>query len=112
MSCSVLWPGESPIGKCIIIGPSKKAQCTLVVGVAEDARESNLKEVTVLQYYISFAQSDSVFSSGPSSLIVRTAGPAGRYEGDVRRAIQGTDSYLPYPNVDPMPRLYANQLRP
>ncbi|HEX4560279.1 MAG TPA: FtsX-like permease family protein, partial [Gemmatimonadales bacterium] len=108
----LVWPGESPLGKCLLIGDSKKSVCTQVIGVAEDVRTNNLKEFTTLQYYIPFAQSDSLFSGGPSSLLVRTAGPSDHYEADVRRAIQATDPTLPFPTVDPMPKTYASQMRP
>ena len=108
----MIWPGESVLGKCLLIGDQSKATCTQVVGVAEDTRRNDVKEETTLQYYVPLAQSDSLFSDGPSSLIVRTAGPSDRYESAVRRSIQATDPTLPYPDVDPMPRLFADRLRP
>jgi predicted permease len=110
----MVWPGESPLGKCLLIGDSKtKRPCTQVIGVSEAARRLSVKEEQVGQYYIPFAQSDSIFSgAGPSSLIVRTAGPSDQYEAQVRHAIQATDPSLPFPTVDPMPRVFAYQLRP
>jgi putative ABC transport system permease protein len=109
----LLWPDQSALGQCLLIGEQKKKTCTTVVGVVEDSRRNDVKEEQVVQYYIPLAQADSIFSGdGPSSLIVRTAGPSDRYEAQVRRAVQATDPSLPFPDVDPMPRLFADRLRP
>jgi putative ABC transport system permease protein len=106
------WPGQDPLGKCLrIISPA--APCTEVVGVVEDAR---LHQVTdeggAIQYFIPLAQADSVTSSPVTALLVRTNGPADALVGAVRRTIQETAADLPYPSIDPMPRLFASQLRP
>ncbi|MGB7211194.1 MAG: ABC transporter permease [Gemmatimonadales bacterium] len=107
----VAWPGQDPMGKCLKIG-YKGAPCSEVVGVVEDARRGEIKEEVNAQYFIPLAQSDSVFSGGVSSLLVRTAGPAEEMTGAVRRGVQGVSPELPYPNIDPMPQLFADQLRP
>ena len=112
----MVWPGESALGKCLLIGGDEQKKqtpgCTLVVGVSENSRRSDVKEETNLQYYVPLAQSDSLFSDGPSSLLVRTVGASRDYEANVRRAVQATDPSLPFPSVSPMPRLFANRLRP
>ena len=112
----MVWPGESALGKCLLIGGDEEKKqtpaCTLVVGVAEDSRRSDVREETNLQYYVPLAQSDSLFSDGPSSLLVRTVGASRDYEANVRRAVQATDPSLPFPSVSPMPQLFANRLRP
>ncbi|HKV70622.1 MAG TPA: ABC transporter permease [Gemmatimonadales bacterium] len=112
----MIWPTESALGKCLLIGGDEEKKqtptCTTVVGVAEDSRRSDVREETNLQYYVPLAQSDSLFSDGPSSLLVRTAGASRDYEGNVRRAVQATDPSLPFPSVSPMPQLFANRLRP
>ncbi|MFI5234920.1 MAG: ABC transporter permease [Gemmatimonadales bacterium] len=105
------WPGQEPLGKCLKVG-FKNAPCSEVVGVVEDARRNEVKEELNAQYFIPLAQSDSVFSGGVSSLLVRTVGPADQMEGAVRREVQAVSAALPYPQIDPMPRLYADQLRP
>ncbi|HWH03114.1 MAG TPA: ABC transporter permease [Gemmatimonadales bacterium] len=112
----MVWPGESALGKCLLIGGDEQKKqtpgCTLVVGVSEDSRRSDVREETNLQYYVPLAQSDSLFSDGPSSLLVRTVGASRDYEANVRRAVQATDPSLPFPSVSPMPQLFANRLRP
>jgi len=106
------WPGQDPLGKCLkIISPA--TPCTEVVGVVEDARLNSVTdEGGAIQYFIPLAQADSVTSSPVTALLVRTNGPADALVGAVRRTIQETAADLPYPSIDPMPRLFASQLRP
>ena len=105
------WPGQDPLGKCLkIISPA--APCTEVVGVVEDARLNSVTDEGAIQYFIPLAQADSVTSSPVTALLVRTKGPADALVGAVRRTIQETAADFPYPSIDPMPRLFASQLRP
>ncbi|HMA40434.1 MAG TPA: ABC transporter permease [Gemmatimonadales bacterium] len=106
----LVWPGEDPLGKTMKIG--KDPRPFEVVGVVEDARREAVTDEIVVQYFVPLAQSDSVFSDGASSLIIRTAGPAEPLVDDVRREIQASSPDLPYPGIDPMPQLYADQLQP
>ena len=106
----LIWPNQSPLGRCVKLGDAKT--CTEVVGVVEDARRNDVKEEVVVQGFIPLAQSDSFFSDGVSSLIVRTSGPADRLTPLVRREVQATDPSLPYPSIDPMPQLFAGEMRP
>jgi predicted permease len=106
----LIWPGDDPVGKTMKLG-SYPAPFT-VVGVVEDARRESVVDELVIQLFVPLAQSDSLLSDGVSSLIVRTAGPAAPLVGAVRREIQASSPDLPYPNIDPMPELFADQLRP
>jgi ABC-type antimicrobial peptide transport system permease subunit len=76
----------------------------------EDARRNDVKEEIVVQGFVPIAQDDGKI--GVSSLIVRTAGPAERLTALVRREVQATDPSLPYPEIDPMPQLFADEMRP
>ncbi|MGE5760499.1 MAG: ABC transporter permease, partial [Gemmatimonadota bacterium] len=106
----LVWHDGDPIGKTMKIGRDPRP--FEVIGVVEDARREAVTDEVVVQYFVPLAQSDSVFSDGVSSLIVRTAGPASALVGAVRREIQASSPDLPYPNIDPMPQLYAEQMRP
>ena len=108
------WPGQDPIGKCMTIfgNGNKSLGCSEVIGVVEDARRQSVKDESTEMYYIPLAQSDSAMDSPVTSLLVRTAGPADRYTALVRREVQSSDPALPYPNIDPMPQLFAWQMRP
>ena len=105
-----IWPGEDPIGKAIQVG--RNPIPFEVIGVVEDARRESVTDELVVQYFVPLAQSDSVIGPGVSSLLIRTAGPAAPLVGTVRHEIQASSPDLPYPNIDPMPELFANQLRP
>lgn len=105
------WPGQEPLGKCLKIG-KRTAPCTEVVGVVEDARLNQVRDESVVQYFVPLAQADSASSLPITALLVRTSGPADALIGAVRRAVQETATDLPYPSIDPMPRRYASQLRP
>jgi predicted permease len=106
----LFWGGQNPIGKCLNFG--RRPACSEVVGVVEDARKFRVTEEPVMQYFIPLAQSDSTTLGGaPTSLEVRTAGTADEMVGAVRREIAATSRDLPYVSIDPLPRLFADQLR-
>ena len=104
------WPGADPIGKCLRVGGSARP-CSEVIGVVEDARRGSVTEEVVVQYFIPLAQADSVVNWPITALLVRTGRDANDLLGPVRREIQATSAELPYPTVDPMPRMFASQLR-
>jgi predicted permease len=106
----LIWPGEDPLGKTMKVGSDPVPFA--VVGVVEDSRRESVTDEVVVQYFVPLAQSDSVLRSGVSSLMIRTAGPAAPLTGSIRREIQASSRDLPYPNIDPMPQLFADQLRP
>jgi predicted permease len=102
---NLVWPGQDPIGKCMKIGAS--STCSEVVGVVEDARQFKVTDELVMQYFIPLAQ----FGGPVTSLEVRTVGVADAMVGAVRREVQATSRELPYMSIDPMPQLFASQLR-
>ena len=106
----LIWPGADPLGQTMRVGSDPVP--FEVVGVVEDARENSVTDALVVQYFVPLAQSDSVLRGGVTSLMIRTAGPAADLVGTVRREIQASSPDLPYPNIDPMPQLFADQLRP
>ncbi|HEY7395673.1 MAG TPA: ABC transporter permease [Gemmatimonadaceae bacterium] len=63
-----LWPGESPIGRCLREG-SATAACSTVVGVVENVHQSKIIESPVAQYYLPYSQYSTVF---PAGIVVRT----------------------------------------
>lgn len=58
------WPGETAIGKCIMV--LKRDRCFIVVGVADDAHRRGIIEAPISQFYVPVAQG---FDS-PQDLIV------------------------------------------
>jgi predicted permease len=74
----LLWPGQEPLGRCLIIG-SGEERCTTVVGVVEDAARGGYNDGTYMAYYLSMAQVADALPQGPSlsapiGLYIRTRG--------------------------------------
>ena len=65
------WPGEDPIGRCLVM---RDGPCTRVVGVVADSRRFGLEENEAMQYYVPLAHAP--YPWPPSSLMLRTARPA------------------------------------
>ncbi|HEV8304503.1 MAG TPA: ABC transporter permease [Gemmatimonadales bacterium] len=108
----LIWPGENPLGKCLIIGSRDKATCTQVVGVVEDARRNQLIEDATMQYFVPLAQAEKLTSSPVTAMLVRTEGPADAMIAPVRRAIQEASRDLPYADVSSLATRLEPQLRP
>jgi predicted permease len=103
-----LWPGQSPLGRCFKVG-DEHAPCTTIVGVVEDARRNQLREPPTFQFYVPLAQAPDM---GASALFVRTSSDPAHLITEVRHALQGAASGLPYAEVRGMNELLASQVRP
>ncbi len=67
-----LWPGESPVGKCVIIR-KRTAGCSTVVGLAEDTPAMQLLETKpYAQYFVPMRAVVDSESVAPGAIIVRT----------------------------------------
>jgi predicted permease len=64
----VYWPGQSALGKCLILG-ARTSPCSIVVGVVADVHRTDVIEQPTMQYYVPVDASDF---GGASDLIVRT----------------------------------------
>jgi ABC-type antimicrobial peptide transport system permease subunit len=101
----LVWPGEDPIGKCLYVGDDQTT-CVQVVGVASNARISELVEGRVLQYYLPVAgvntgaANDIINVDGMTDLLIRTRSPARDAAAAVQRALQGSEPNLPYVLVE------------
>lgn len=68
------WPGESAIGKCIVVWPTTNP-CSQIVGISADPHRRTIIEAPIGQLYVPTTQS----SDAPSDLVVRVKpghGPA------------------------------------
>jgi predicted permease len=74
----LLWPGEDPLTKCLIIGNDKTAPCAAVVGVVADVHRSSISESPTMQYYVPLGQEHNF--SGPVVMI--------RPRGDARQQME------------------------
>jgi predicted permease len=67
----VYWPGESPLGKCIIVG-ANAAPCSRVIGVVRDAHYGAVVEKPMVGLFSLVEQHTTGFLSTPTILVVRT----------------------------------------
>jgi predicted permease len=92
------WPGRDPIGKQFIKG---KADVT-IIGVAQDAKFQNLRELPQPQLFLPLAQRMSDVGLGTVNFLVRTAGDPTSVFPSVAREARQIDDTLPLFNVKPL----------
>jgi len=90
-----IWPGQDPIGKCLISG-EEPAPCARIVGVAESTHQSAVREPPVMHYYIPFGQE---VGFGGTTLLVRSSGDPLALGPAVRRALTGLDPTIRFVNL-------------
>lgn len=106
----VVWPGQSPLGRCMMVG-GDSVPCTTVVGVAADARRESLTDdAPVMQYYVPLVQRQT--TAGLRTLFVRTRGNPAAALAAVRRETQAVSADLPYPTVRYLADLVEPEIRP
>jgi len=80
-----LWPGQTPIGKRLLLGCHDPSPMQ-VVGVARDARLESLGEAPKPHVYRAFAQD----SGGLQNILVQTSSDAGAMLEAVRKTVTGS----------------------
>jgi predicted permease len=78
---ALYWPGENPIGKCIVMD-KRDGPCTQVIGVAADAHSYSILERPSTKYYLPILQRDDA----PRYFVVHVRPGS---EGAVLRAADG-----------------------
>jgi predicted permease len=92
----VYWPGQSPLGKCVIVGP-KTAPCSRVVGVVRDAHYGAVVEKPMVGVFSPVEQYTTGFLSTPTTLVIRTtAGTETAVADAMRRVLRRT-----FPTAEP-----------
>jgi predicted permease len=104
---STLWPDEDAVGKCLLIGRDAP-DCTRVVGVAEPARRSGIREEASMQYYIPFGQERGI---GGNTLLVRPRPGATGVVENLRREIHALEPSVRYVSATTLQELLDPQLR-
>ncbi|HKO16928.1 MAG TPA: ADOP family duplicated permease [Gemmatimonadaceae bacterium] len=102
------WPGADPLGTCVKVDDS--ADCTRVVGIAQDIRQYGITDKPRLWLYVPWAQATSQHPS--HTLFVHTVGDPSAMELTVRQAVQSLDPTLPFVSVKPLESVLDPQLRP
>jgi predicted permease len=104
-----LWPGEDPLGKCIIIAKPTNG-CTSVVGVVGDTHRMQIIEKSAPQFYLPLAQQPT---AAPQSLVLRVdqaqaAAVVAAVRAELARLMPDADDYA----VRSMEQILEPQLRP
>lgn len=102
------WPGENPLGKCVLVG-KRDAGCSAVIGVVESVHRSRVIEGGAAQYYMPLGQ-----SRDPGTAIV--ARVTSGHEASVAAALRAELRPLFYNQsafvVRTLHDVTANELRP
>jgi putative ABC transport system permease protein len=96
------WPGQSPLGKKIVIG--RRPDPALVVGVAADIRNQGLEKESQAQLYLPFPQ----LPWSDMNLLVRTDVPPSAAVGTVRAQIAAVDGSQPVSEIQTAEDLIDN----
>lgn len=107
------WPGQDPLGKCLLIGDGEPP-CAEVVGVVENVRRQALIEGDSLQYYVPLAQ--RVITMPPSGgLLVKLRDDSDRslaiHAAAIRREIFGLAPELRFVGGGPFENVLSPHLR-
>lgn len=112
---NAFWPGESAIGKCLLIHDSRAprnaspAPCTEVVGVAADVVRLFLRDSPDAEYYVPLEQNPT--PSPPRYLLVRSSGNPDAMVPAIRRAVRDVATDLPFVTIEPLEQTVGRQLR-
>jgi ABC-type antimicrobial peptide transport system permease subunit len=108
MIADAYWPGENPIGRCVIITEDKA--CSTIVGVVENAMLFNLVDDDRAMLYIPWSH-PSFRGALASAMIVRARASNDQLVPILRPAIQSLSPTMPFVNVEPYSQIVAPQLR-
>src|SRR5262249_15296660 len=89
------WPGQSVIGRRVIVGRPPSDQARVVVGIVKDSKYRGLTEELLPAVFSPFFQS----YRGDMTLHVRTTGEPATMLAAVRREAQALDASLPLYNA-------------
>ena len=102
------WPGQNPIGQCLIMGDDKS--CTTVIGVVENAMLFKLVNDDRGMLYLP-PPPNWAGDAQPSALVVRASREAGPLIPVLRRTLQGLSPTMPYVNAESYEQIVAPQLQ-
>jgi predicted permease len=118
-----IWPGESPLGRCVQVGSAAiaavEAPCREIVGVVNNARPRSIRAESgqaLMQYYLPYDQvpAPGPFLANPPriwNLLIRTA-DADAMAGTVQRALQSFSPLVQLADVQPLQDVLDRQMRP
>ncbi|HEX6806371.1 MAG TPA: ABC transporter permease [Gemmatimonadaceae bacterium] len=102
-----MWPGKTALGHCVDMQDAdNKWVCYSVVGVAANAKYSNIVETQRQSYWKPVTP-----SMGSMNILVRTTGDPAAAVTNIRRALSSLVPGLPYIEVKPYTELLRPQLQ-
>ena len=104
-----LWPGQDPVGKCLVLGGARQP-CREVVGVASNTRRFVRTADGAMRYYIPLAQ--RLVQMPPQAFLVRTAGDPHDLAPSLRAALIRVAPDLPFPEMSTLRELAEPETRP
>jgi predicted permease len=103
------WPGESPLGKRVKLGPVQStAAWSTVVGVVGNIRHDAIETEGAPHLYFSIYQ----YSTRTLNVVVRSASDPARLGESLRREIQVVDPNLPVFGISSFSNVVASSLTP
>ena len=103
-----LWPGQDPVGKCLILGGAGQP-CREVVGVASNTRRFVQTSEGAMRYYVPLAQ--RLARMTPQALLVRTSGDPSAIAPAIRAALVTIAPDLPFPEMKTLRQLTEPESR-
>jgi predicted permease len=96
------FPGQDPIGQCLLIGPDQPP-CAEIIGVVRDGVRYSPREEPQAVYYLPLGPPSE--NTRHLTMFIRTHGPAAAVLGDLRRVLQSAVPELPYLRVSSLDEL-------
>jgi predicted permease len=109
-----VWPGQDPVGQCLVLGaPAPRGRCYTVVGVVSSGHRMDVVEPPTMQYYVPLAQGISGHHTAARILILRAApGRAAQVADRTRQFLRTIFPTAEPPRVTAMATRLAPQYRP
>jgi predicted permease len=107
LMAETIWPGQDPIGQCLVSG-ADPAPCARIVGVAENTYISSLREDAHMHYYVPLGQE---VGFGGTVMLVRTTNPAA-IAGTITRTLVGLDPTIRFVTQGTMQDAIDPETRP
>ncbi|MGH7619548.1 MAG: ADOP family duplicated permease, partial [Gemmatimonadaceae bacterium] len=102
-----LWPGETALGKCLMIG-DPPVPCSTVVGVVADVHRNRLREAAEPQYYVPLGQETQI---GGTAILIRPRGDAEAAVAKLRQTLLALPDF-PYTRIEVIQSVIDPQFRP
>lgn len=100
---------DDPLGACLAVGQQvDTGECTRIVGVAQNQRRNFLNGDVGPFLFLPRDRNPDAISWGGPTLVVRSRADAAKVAAELRAALQGLDTRLPYVSVETL----ASVIRP